>query len=125
MKIENKDLSFLLGLANDLRIAKGDDILEDLPVSTPEDTGCCLVANAFNYGCEVIPYYGQVGTIIFESEEDLSVYLSVVKDAKEVANKTASLPSILNEIASDFDNGAFPEYATWNYDLDGNYLSPE
>src|SRR6187402_2687126 len=88
MKMENEELSKLLNISNDLRNVKGDKLLDDLPVSDPEQTTSCLVANAFNYGCEVNPSANKKkGQIGFNNREDLEIYLNLVDDAREVSEE--------------------------------------
>lgn len=68
-------VSYLLSLANDMRLAKGDTPLVDLPESIPEEPEHCIIANAFNYGCSVDP---GAGLINFESQSDVDTYFKVM-----------------------------------------------
>jgi hypothetical protein len=132
------DVSFLLSLANDMRREKGDPTLSDLPTSTPQEPNMCIIANAFNYGCEVNPHYNPRDRhILFNSEEDRDAYLKVVGISKEeladwqeeAAGKfwfkhdvAAPLTDELNDIATDFDEGKrFIEYVT-EEDASHDYL---
>lgn len=119
--MRREDLAWLLGMANDMRLANDDEPLEDLPISVPEDVGACIIANAFNYGCEVNPRNEEVGTIIFWSQADAENYCSVTGiDPTTIVSKTNSLTSgetfvvkltpELNEVALNFDDGMYEEY---------------
>lgn len=66
---------WLLNLANDMRRAKQDKILDDLPPSVQQDPEECIIANAFNYGCTVDP---GTGVITFQTEEDRNTYLKIM-----------------------------------------------
>ena len=120
MRLEVKELVDLLNVSNDLRKLQGDEALRDLPRGIPGKSTSCLVANAFNYGCEVAPkdpsvyiFYNKVDSlplIIFESPSDTDKYLSVVKGAKKVNSHVATMPWWLNQIAYDFDRGVYREY---------------
>jgi hypothetical protein len=70
-----EDVSWLLNIANDMRKAKGDKLLVDLPSSVPQDPNNCIIANAFNYGCNVDP---APGIITFQNEEDVDTYFQVM-----------------------------------------------
>ena len=72
----NNDIAvWLLNVANDMRKAKNDAELIDLPVSVPQDTDHCIIANAFNYGCSVDP---GAGTITFSDINDVDTYFKVM-----------------------------------------------
>jgi len=128
------DLSWLLGMANDMRARKNDDPLKDLPISVPEDTGACIIANAFNYDCEVDPRTPTdkdpdlVGWINFQTQEDVEAYCKITGieppnqaafDDEGVSNEEdpyrCKLTKELNEVALDFDSGKYDEYNyyTW------------
>jgi len=131
MKVENSDLSWLLNVSNDLRRLHGDDPLEDLPLSTPNEVNACLIANAFNYDCEVFPtrHFDKWDksrpdsyAIKFRSEDDAKLYLKTIgledtdEHILEYVNEWAGnsyycpLTDDLNRIALNFDAGDYPEY---------------
>jgi hypothetical protein len=66
---------WLLNLANDMRRHKNYPTLADLPESIPQDPTNCIIANAFNFGCRVMP---DEGTITFQCQEDVDVYFKVM-----------------------------------------------
>jgi len=112
MKTEKETLIYLLDLANEMRARKGDDQLTDLPESIPSSPGKCIIANAFNYGCEVLPSSKDDfrGVIIFNNQEDLDTYLDIVEIEKaDIMHSdivfSAKLTKELNEIALNFDHG--------------------
>ena len=120
MKIDSPELTLLLDLANDLRKKKDNDVLSDLPSSIPEEPSECLVANAFNYGCEVMPgreFTRFAKNITFKTHEDAKLYQSIVLertgDLMEIDdnfNFIVELHDDLNEIASKFDHHEYVEY---------------
>lgn len=73
----DKEVStYLLNLANDMRRAKNILIpLSDLPVSDRREPHSCIIANAFNSGCEVEP---GSETITWETEADANTYAKVM-----------------------------------------------
>lgn len=86
MKAQAHDKStavWLLNLANDMRKAKNDKTLDDLPVSIPQDANRCIIANAFNYGCNVDP---DSGMITFKTQEDRDTYLKVMDIDSETSD---------------------------------------
>ena len=122
---------WLLNLANDMRIAKGDDPLDDLPMSERQNAERCIIANAFNYGCVVEP---DEAKITFQSVEDVDTYFKVMgldksnydyegdpdlerdEDGWYVGQvfecMEAPMTPELVEIAEDFDSGlVFQQYA--------------
>jgi hypothetical protein len=122
-KTDPETISWLLSLANDMRSAKGDNLLDKLPKSIPSDAHSCVIANAFNYNCEVSPGKifktpdGEfVGAISFENSKDRDIYLKIVGISKEslpdydgghadFTDDVAPLTPELNEIAHKFDAG--------------------
>lgn len=116
--MRREDLAWLLGYANDMRAAKNDKLLKDLPDSYKGQPGSCLIANAFNYDCEVFPFAGgeiENTEISFRTQDDLDTYLKVtgVKDYNvDLASGTyiAQLTPELNDVAIAFDQGKIPEY---------------
>jgi hypothetical protein len=110
--MKREDLSWLLGLANDMRAAHEDDLLDDLPESYPEDASACIIANAFNYDCEVQPLRSGPGRIYFATEDDKEKYLTIVGEKSRIADAylVAELTPELNEVALAFDDGEYNEY---------------
>jgi hypothetical protein len=53
LKIEADNIIFAIDVANHLRLHFGEDIISDLPPSTPSDTNDCVLANAFNFNCRI------------------------------------------------------------------------
>lgn len=131
-------LAWVLSIANDMRSLNGDRLLDDLPKSQPGMPSECIIANAFNYGCQVGPVRSEnnTGSIIFFSAQDAKNYLTVMdismEDALEYMNNH-SMESVtyktlehyelvygsvpmpltpeLNKIANLFDEGElFSEY---------------
>lgn len=136
-----KDVSYLLSLANDMRRAKGDEILDDLPESEPQEVHACIIANAFNYGCEVHPRgeHLEDAYIEFTEREDLETYLKVmnITDWETWARKQTAMTDLyetcwwtrgplnkeLNSIAVDFDEGKrFVEYVVSDFDCKDSWL---
>jgi len=130
MKTEKEKLIFLLDLANEMRVKNNDSQLDDLPMSIPGSIGKCIVANAFNYGCEVYPSKthnnidGTKGHILFKNEKDCLAYIKIIGNAlkdnvfplKYGGFYKAPLSKELNQIALAFDEGrVFTEYVnpTW------------
>lgn len=138
MKVDAKELVLLLELANEMRKKKGDDLLEDLPVSDPWKMESCLIANAFNYGCQVNP--GE-GLIFFQTLDDMEMYFKVLKEmdlldpsddylcdfhgipqgsdwkkylSTSMEGYVSPLPMILVDIAENFDRGAYKPYASFD-----------
>lgn len=75
-EVNKETATWLLNLANDMRRAKEDQLLNDLPLSIPNNSENCIIANAFNYGCQVEP--GNGGFITFQTIEDRNTYLKVM-----------------------------------------------
>jgi hypothetical protein len=126
--MKREDLSWLLGMANDMRAANDDEQLTDLPISVPEDVGACIIANAFNYGCEVNPSSDgpETSYIQFWSRHDAEVYCKVTNiDPVEIKSVQDSLSSgtswrvhltpELNDVAIAFDEGEYDEYDYWKW----------
>jgi hypothetical protein len=136
------DVSYLLSLANDMRKYNGDSSLDDLPISEPREVGSCIIANAFNYGCEVSPssISGVTPSIMFQTKQDRDTYLKVIgfsHDAfidwfgsisahwcyDEAGHFPAPLTDELNQIALDFDKGIrFVEYVVDDFDEKNDWL---
>jgi hypothetical protein len=113
MKLDNSELAQLLNIANDLRKAKGDRKLEDLPDAYPKAPEACLVAKAFNYGCYIDPSDTRgKGIICFDSIEDKELFLELVPGSEvyDFNEYTAYLPEWINQIALDFDNYKYTAY---------------
>lgn len=120
--MKNDELVWLLNMANDMRAAKGDTKLEDLPDSVPSRASACLIANAFNYGCYVNPnpsHASEPGKIQFQSYGDAQTYCKVV-DLSEESIRTHNydetvyvvpLTKELNAVAYQFDLGRYSEYS--------------
>jgi hypothetical protein len=129
--MKRDELAFVLNLANDMRREKNDELLEDLPVSEPSNSYNCILANAFNYGCSVMPYQGdrgfrgwENGGIQFNTREDAETYCKVVGILPETIVYTlaevpqrvsgafyeAPLTRELSDVAQDFDHGIYSEY---------------
>lgn len=115
-RYKTSELAHLLSLANDMRAAKGDNLLTELPKSTPGNAAACVVANAFNYGCNVYPGDG----IYFKVEEDAITYCKIVGvDPKRVKHNPsrwrsanpwfAPLTTELANLAHAFDNKLYSE----------------
>lgn len=123
MKLENDELRYLLDIANDMRAAKGDKKLEDLPKSVPSDGANCLVANAFNYDCTVDP---ETREIVFTTQKDRDTYLSIMdislaqgidnyddwedEEGNYYSSVSAPLTHELIDIAEGFDAHLYEEY---------------
>lgn len=115
------DLAWLLSMANDMRAANDDEKLDDLPISVPEDTGSCIIANAFNYGCEVNPADDvEKSYIQFWTETDAETYCQVTGlDFGNIRPETIGsctswkvpLTPELNKVALAFDEGEYDEYS--------------
>lgn len=130
--MKREDLAWLLGMANDMRTAKGDATLDDLPISVPEDIGSCLVANAFNYDCEVDPRTPsdsdpyRLGTIQFQEIEDVKTYCKITGldlTGSMFATLECPLTPELNAVAVDFDNNKYDEYNYYVWVAESNDLA--
>lgn len=127
MRVQNEALSRLLNYANDMRVEKGDKQLEDLPKSIATSASSCIIARAFNYGCQVSPSVTNGGEIFFNSKEDLETYLKVVPGSEvsecneEIDLYVGRLTPELNRIALDFDNGEYEEYELKGSEIDDFY----
>jgi hypothetical protein len=116
--MRREDLAWLLDLANDMRIAKGDEQLNDLPQANKGQPRSCLIANAFNYGCSVYPAPRDEifnAEISFKTQEDLDTYLKITGIENHRIDEawgtyTAQLTPELNDLAIKFDQGKIPEY---------------
>jgi hypothetical protein len=117
--MKREDLAWLLSVANDMRRKKGSNEIEDLPDSEAGVPSRCIIANAFNFGCNVYPGHKvETSEIIFKTKEDLDTYLkimdldqdSVVTENDEYKYYAARLTEDLNQVAIAFDEGEYKEY---------------
>lgn len=122
-------LAHLVNLANDLREAFGGPPLTDLPRSKPGNAQQCLIARAFNFGCEIHPSGlpladdCEYGYAQFEAPEHAARFAelvhgragSVIRVVPAIGGHyryRVPLSTELNQIAIAFDNGRLPEYTT-------------
>lgn len=126
MRLNNQELVNLLEMANAMRKANGDKLLDDLPLSIPRDETACLIANAFNYGCIVIPEdeHSGGGNITFNSLNDAQNYCEITGlnldhyylYPENYCEFNLPLTVELNAIAMAFDRNEYEEYEDLPYD---------
>lgn len=107
-------LAKLLNLANDLRRSFAAEPLEELPKSRPQIPQACVIANALNFNCQVLPRRRGVGCVLFEKREHAERFIELTgQDARPWPSGhgefEAPLTPELNEIARAFDRGDLPE----------------
>lgn len=116
--MKREELANLLSFANEMRAAKGDSPLKDIPKSRRRIPSQCVIAKSFNYGCRVFPG-AHGGLIIFNTLEDAQTYCKVVgigvddiygEESLHIKQWVAPLTKELNDVAQRFDLGIYKEY---------------
>jgi hypothetical protein len=129
--IKAKSIVEALEAANTLRGIFGEQLLDDLPLGIPADSSRCILANAFNFDCEVACINGNQWTASFNSNEgEKANKLAEILDTKvtvshgtrwtgttdlgvyteEIIAFHVALPESIGQIAYWFDSGRLPEY---------------
>lgn len=108
----------VIEFANKVRKAGGGNTIDALMPSLPESTDSCLIANALNFDCEIVPqnkewlmvvHDGEVGENIAK-ELDLPYYYS-----SEIC-VSITLPKEIGYVAKAFDSGIDVELEKFNED---------
>lgn len=118
-EVTNRELVYLLNLANDFRAEKDSERLVDLPDSIKGNPHNCIIARAFNFGASVWPRDEGDGQIFFNSRKDAETYAKItnqsemnISEGGYRGNYKAPLTKELNDIALSFDFGEYKSYET-------------
>lgn len=109
-------LAGLLNLANDFRAALNGKRLERVPGGVQREPSRCILANALNFNCSIVPCAYGPGHAFFKEREHAERFVELTGQDPDVIDGTTypveygvPLTPELNAIAVAFDDDQLPE----------------
>lgn len=117
-------IAVALNIANDLRREFDEPVLDDLPLGVPNVPHHCILARAFNFGCNVSCENENNWIVTFAEKEHRDLVAKALDESypdrlrehdsdfscADYSFYSVGLPGEISQIALAFDNGDLDEY---------------
>lgn len=106
----------VIEFANKVRKAGGGDIINSLMPSCPEDQNSCLIANALNFDCEIVPQNKEWHMVVHDPEigENIAKELDLPYYFISETSVSITLPKEIGYVAKAFDSQIDVELEKFN-----------